>query len=169
VPKAEFLPAIALNSAQFNLGRIAGPALAGAAVAAFGYPVAFVANAVSFLAVVAALALVRLAPPAGRGGPGLLRSLRDGLAAARGERSSWAAIWTIAVVAVIASPFIALVPAMALRLSINGHTINGHSVVGHSINGHSVVGHAAAGQGAAARLVASAAKPAFFTGWVFPQ
>src|SRR5450631_2226868 len=40
VPQSEFLPAIALNSAQFNLGRIAGPALAGAAVAAFGYPVA---------------------------------------------------------------------------------------------------------------------------------
>jgi MFS family permease len=146
VPRSEFLAAASLNSALFNLGRIVGPALAGATVAAFGYPVAFVANAVSFLAVVAALALVRLAPPAGRGGPGLLRSLRDGLAAARGEPSSWAAIWTIAVVAIIASPFIALVPAMALRLSINGH----------SINGHSVVGHAAAGHGAAARLVASA-------------
>jgi MFS family permease len=117
VPKSEFLPAIALNSAQFNLGRIAGPALAGAAVAAFGYPVAFVANAASFLAVVAALACVRLAPPAGRGGDSLLRSLREGLRAARAEPSCWAAIWTIAVVALIASPFIALVPAMALRLT----------------------------------------------------
>src|SRR5204862_4001490 len=40
VPKPEFLAAISLNSAQFNLGRIAGPALAGATVAAFGYPAA---------------------------------------------------------------------------------------------------------------------------------
>jgi MFS family permease len=117
VPPSEFLPAIALNSAQFNLGRIAGPALAGAAVAAFGYPVAFVANAASFLAVIVALAFVRLEPPAGRDSPGLLRSLREGLAAARAEPSCWAAIWTIAIVAVIASPFIALVPAMALRLA----------------------------------------------------
>lgn len=120
VPKSEFLPAIALNSAQFNLGRIAGPALAGATVAAFGYPVAFVANAISFLAVVGALACVRLAPPAGRGDISLLRSLREGLAAARRQPSCWAAIWTIAVVALIASPFIALVPAMALRLTGGG-------------------------------------------------
>ncbi|HUZ24936.1 MAG TPA: MFS transporter [Streptosporangiaceae bacterium] len=120
VPQGEFLPAIALNSAQFNLGRIAGPALAGAAVAAFGYPVAFVANAASFVAVVVALAFVRLAAPAGHGGDSLPRSLREGLAVARGEPSCWAAIWTIAVVALIASPFIALVPAMALRLTGGG-------------------------------------------------
>jgi MFS family permease len=136
VPKSEFLPAIALNSAQFNLGRIAGPALAGAAVAAFGYPVAFVANAASFLAVVAALACVRLAPPAGRSGDSLRRSLRAGLTAARAQPSCWAAIWTIAVVALIASPFIALVPAMALRLTPRepgGITVGG---AGHGGAGH---------------------------------
>ncbi|HMH91460.1 MAG TPA: MFS transporter [Streptosporangiaceae bacterium] len=117
VPQSEFLPAIALNSAQWNLGRIAGPALAGGAVAAFGYPLAFDANAVSFLAVVAALVFVRFAPPAGPAGDGLLASLRAGLAAARREPGCWAAIWTIGVVALIASPFIALVPAMAERVA----------------------------------------------------
>jgi MFS family permease len=117
VPRSEFLPAIALNSAQWNLGRIAGPALAGAAIAAFGYPLAFDANAVSFLAVVAALAFVRFTPPAGHAGDGLLTSLRAGLAAARREPGCWAAIWTIGVVALIASPFIALVPAMAERVA----------------------------------------------------
>jgi MFS family permease len=122
VPQAEFLPAIALNSAQWNLGRIAGPALAGAAIAAFGYPLAFDANAASFLAVVAALAFVRLAPPAGSAGEGLLASLRGGLAAARREPGCWAAIWTIGVVALIASPFIALVPAMAERVARGGGT-----------------------------------------------
>jgi uronate dehydrogenase len=119
VPQPEFLPAIALNSAQFNLGRIAGPALAGATVAAFGYPVAFAANAASFLAVVAALAFVTLTAGSGPGGS-LLASLRDGFRVARGEPSCWAAVWTIAVVALIASPFIALVPAMAQRLVGSG-------------------------------------------------
>jgi MFS family permease len=126
VPPAEFLPAIALNSAQWNLGRIAGPALAGAAIAAFGYPLAFDANAVSFLAVVAALAFVRLAPPTGKGGDSLLASLRGGLAAARAEPGCWAAIWTIGVVALIASPFIALVPAMAERMAAGGLGAAGH-------------------------------------------
>jgi MFS family permease len=117
VPPAQFLPAIALNSAQWNLGRIAGPALAGATVAAFGYPLAFDANAVSFLAVVAVLPLVALAPPAGKAAGGLLASLRAGLAAARAEPGCWAAVWTIGLVALIASPFIALVPAMAQRFA----------------------------------------------------
>lgn len=119
VPRSEFLAAISLNSAQFNLGRIVGPALAGATVAAFGYPVAFAANAVSFLAVVVALAFVRLAPPAG-GQAGLFRSLRSGFTAARREPACRAAITTIAVVAFLASPFIALVPVMASRLTHGG-------------------------------------------------
>jgi MFS family permease len=119
VPHAEFLAATSLNSAQFNLGRIAGPALAGATVAAFGYPVAFVANAVSFLAVVVALAFVRLGPPGGQPS-GLLAALRSGLTAARREPSCRVAIGTIAVVAFLASPFIALVPVMAHHLTPGG-------------------------------------------------
>jgi MFS family permease len=119
VPHSEFLAATSLNSAQFNLGRIAGPALAGATVAAFGYPVAFVANAASFLAVVVALAFVRLGPPAGQPS-GLLAALRSGFAAARREPSCRAAIGTIAVVAFLASPFIALVPVMAHHLTPGG-------------------------------------------------
>jgi MFS family permease len=119
VPHREFLAATSLNSAQFNLGRIVGPALAGATVAAFGYPVAFVANAASFLAVVVALAFVRLGPPTGQAA-GLLTSVRAGFTAARREPSCWAAIVTIGVVGLLASPFIALVPVMAHHLTHGG-------------------------------------------------
>ena len=119
VPPREFLAATSLNSAQFNLGRIVGPALAGATVAAFGYPVAFVANAVSFLAVVLALLFVRLGPPGGQA-TGLFTSVREGLTAARRQPSCWAAIGTIAVVAFLASPFIALVPVMADHVTDGG-------------------------------------------------
>jgi len=119
VPQREFLAAASLNSAEWNLGRIAGPALAGITVAAFGYSVAFVANAVSFLAVVVALLFVKFSPPSGIR-TGLLSSLRDGFTAARREPSCWAAIVTIAVVALFASPFIALVPVMAHHLTHGG-------------------------------------------------
>jgi MFS family permease len=119
VPRSEFLAASSLNSAQWNVGRIAGPALAGATVAGLGYPASFVANAVSFLAVVVAVLFVRLSPPPGRTG-GVLASLRSGLAATRAEPTCRAAIITIGVVAFVASPFIALVPAMALRFSSDG-------------------------------------------------
>jgi MFS family permease len=116
VPRPEFLAASSLNSAQWNAGRIVGPALAGATVAGFGFAAAFLANAASFLAVVVAVLFVRLSPPPGRHGS-VLASLRDGLSAARAEPSCRSAIITIGVVAFVASPFIALVPAMALRLS----------------------------------------------------
>jgi MFS family permease len=119
VPRSEFLAASSLNSAQWNAGRIVGPALAGATVAAFGFAATFVANAVSFLAVVIAVLFVRLSPPPGRQGS-VLAALRSGLSATKSEPSCRAAIITIGVVAFVAAPFIALVPAMALRLSHGG-------------------------------------------------
>jgi MFS family permease len=120
VPRAEFLAAVSLNSAQFNLGRVVGPALAGVTIAVFGYPVAFLANAASFLAVVVALIFVRLSPPPGGEHTGLLASLQLGARAARSEPGCRAAISTIVVVALTASPFIALVPAMAHHLTHAG-------------------------------------------------
>jgi MFS family permease len=51
--------AIALNSMTFNLARAIGPALAAAAIAAFGIPTAFLINAGSYLVFVAALAFIR--------------------------------------------------------------------------------------------------------------
>ncbi len=51
--------AIALNAGLFNGSRVVGPAIAGLIIAAAGTGVCFVINAVSFLAVLAALAGVR--------------------------------------------------------------------------------------------------------------
>jgi MFS family permease len=47
--------AVAFNSIQFNLARVLGPLLAGAALSAFGIAACFALNGVSFLAVIAAL------------------------------------------------------------------------------------------------------------------
>ncbi len=124
VPRSEFLAASSLNSAQWNAGRIVGPALAGATVAAFGFAASFIANAVSFLAVVIAVLFVRLAPPPG-GDHGLLSSMRAGWQAARAEPSCRASIVAIAVIAFVAAPFIALLPAMALHLA---HSSRGTAV-----------------------------------------
>jgi MFS family permease len=51
--------AVALNSATFNLGRVVGPALAGLLIAALGTGPVFLINAVSYLAVIAGLLLMR--------------------------------------------------------------------------------------------------------------
>jgi MFS family permease len=51
--------AVALNAGLFNGSRVIGPAIAGVVIAAFGTGVCFVVNAFSFLAVLAALVLLR--------------------------------------------------------------------------------------------------------------
>ena len=119
VPRSEFLAASSLNSAQWNAGRIVGPALAGATVAAFGFAASFLANAVSFLAVVVAVLFVRLSPPPGGHGS-LLGSVWSGVGAAREQPSCRAAIISMGAIAFVAAPFIALVPAMALSLTHGG-------------------------------------------------
>src|SRR4029077_4416501 len=51
--------AVALNSAMFNMARVMGPPCAGLVIAAVGVTAAFVVDAISFLAVIAALAAMR--------------------------------------------------------------------------------------------------------------
>src|SRR5262245_19341329 len=53
VPTENLLNAISLNSAQFNVSRIAGPGVAGALIALLGVPPLFLLNALSYVAVIA--------------------------------------------------------------------------------------------------------------------
>ncbi len=63
VPDKEHLAsAIALNSSVFNLARLVGPAVGGVIVARFGAGFCYLLDGFSYLTMVAALALVRLAP-----------------------------------------------------------------------------------------------------------
>jgi MFS family permease len=59
VGKEDLLNAIALNSTQFNSARIIGPAIAGVLIAVVGMALCFYLNALSFVAVIAALLLMR--------------------------------------------------------------------------------------------------------------
>ncbi|HXO39008.1 MAG TPA: MFS transporter [Candidatus Acidoferrum sp.] len=63
VSRADLVNAIALNSSMFNGARVVGPALAGIVVAAIGEGWCFFANGVSFLAVIAGLALMKIDRP----------------------------------------------------------------------------------------------------------
>lgn len=58
--KNDFLNAIGLNSSLFNIARIIGPAIGGAIVATLGEAPTFAINGASYLAVILALALMRL-------------------------------------------------------------------------------------------------------------
>ena len=64
VGKNDLMHAIALNSSVFNATRVIGPAAAGALISTVGIGTTFVVNAVSFLAVLAALLFMRFPPGA---------------------------------------------------------------------------------------------------------
>ena len=63
VPREDLTGAVALGAAQWNLGRVIGPVLAGVVIALGGYEWAFAVNTVSFLAVIVAIAPIRLPAP----------------------------------------------------------------------------------------------------------
>ena len=59
VGRDELPNAVALNTGVFNGSRIIGPAIAGVVIAAFGVAICFAINAITFFAVLTALALMR--------------------------------------------------------------------------------------------------------------
>ena len=77
--------AIALNSIQFNVARVIGPLVAGAALAAFGMVACFGFNGFSFLFVIAAILALRdvHAPPVAT--DGMFAQFRDGLRFVQGS------------------------------------------------------------------------------------
>jgi MFS family permease len=121
VPPEDLLGAVSLSSAQFNLGRVIGPALAGLALLSHDYGLVFGINAASFGAVLVALVLVRLPKPVAQpDGTGIVARIVAGARVAAAEPGCRAAIELIAIVALVASPFIALVPAMSGVLQRHG-------------------------------------------------
>ncbi len=82
--RADLPNAIALNSTLFNMGRLVGPALAGLVLGAFGVAICFLIDAISYLAVIASLLMMHVAPAVQavrKRNP--LESLREGLAYVR--------------------------------------------------------------------------------------
>jgi MFS family permease len=65
VGRADLTNAIALNSTQFQLSRVVGPALAGVGFQLFGLAGCFFVNGLSFIAIIIALSLVRIESPDG--------------------------------------------------------------------------------------------------------
>jgi MFS family permease len=111
----EDLPnAIALNSGGFNLARVVGPSLAGLVIHSLGVAWCFGLNAVSYLAVLAGLFLVRLpARVQPVSGESPLSELREGLGYISGTPEVSLLMRLVFVYAVFGIPFLALMPVLA--------------------------------------------------------
>jgi MFS family permease len=86
VEKDRIASAIALNQTGFQVNDVAGPALAGLIIAGPGLTWAYVVDAVTFLAAIWALLLMRPMPPEEGPRTPVLRSVREGFAYVKGRR-----------------------------------------------------------------------------------
>lgn len=116
VPREDLPSAVALGAAQWNLGRVIGPALAGIVVEVGGFEWAFAVNTVSFVAVLAAVAPLKLPAPTPVEDESIVGSIKNGLRFARREPGMRALMVYVALNSLLAAPFIALVPAVALKV-----------------------------------------------------
>ena len=109
---------IALNSAAFNAARILGPAAAGVLVASLGEAGCFGLNALSFVAVLASLVMIRSGRRATMGGasptiPAVASTMREGLAYAWGSRSIRQLLVLLAICAGFGFQYNVLLPVYA--------------------------------------------------------
>lgn len=112
VPKEDLMSANSLESAQFNGAAFTGPALYGLLVPFVGVAGAFYANAISYGAVLAALAVIRVPRrPAAPGSSTMAQSLLEGLRYVRGHQVLWTVVLLTAVTSLFARSYIQLLPA----------------------------------------------------------
>lgn len=108
--------AVALNTTMMTSSRIIGPALGGLVVATAGFGAAFLADGLSYVAVLASLAMIRSAelrpaPPARRG----RGQVREGLSYVRHEPTLFVPMVMMAVVGTFAFNHSTVLPLFAVR------------------------------------------------------
>jgi MFS family permease len=127
VGKDDLIHAIAINSSVFNGTRVVGPAIAGVLISVAGVAAAFVVNAVSFVAVLAALLAMRF--PAEARVPievNAREAFREGMRFVLDRPGPRRLIILTGVVSIFGSSFIVMLPVLArdaLGVGANGYGV----------------------------------------------
>src|SRR5215472_17325148 len=121
VGREDLMNAIALNSSMFNGARVIGPAVAGILVARIGEGWCFLANGVSYIAVIAGLLLMRvqtLARLETRGSP--VENILEGFRYARNTGPFRAIFLLLGLVSFVGMPYSVLMPLFADQILHGG-------------------------------------------------
>ncbi len=118
VEREHLVAGVGLSNAQWNLGRIIGPSLAAVAISIGGIGTALWCNALSFFAVIVAVALVKVPHRHGDRRP-IFGALADGMRFAVRHLVMRRMLVVMVLTIAIASPFIAFVSQMATNV-LNG-------------------------------------------------
>lgn len=118
IDNREDLPnAIALNSSMFNGARLVGPAIAGFMIARFGEGIAILLNGISYVSVIVALLIMRIAPiPRKPSTDNIFSTLREGFRYAFGFPPIRHVLTLVAAVALFGVPFTVLMPVFAVQV-----------------------------------------------------
>lgn len=121
VGREDLMNAIALNSSMFNGARIIGPAIAGILVASIGEGWCFFANAVSYIAVIIGLLLMRIerrADLSHQGSP--WENIVEGFFFVRRNRPIAAILLLLGLVSFVGMPYAVLMPVFADQILHGG-------------------------------------------------
>lgn len=126
VGKREYLPnAIALNSSLMNGARLIGPSIAGLVIGAFGEGWCFIANGLSYVTIIAALIVMRIAPrPPAERESSMWSHFKEGFSYAAGFSPIWVCLSLLALVSLMGTPYTTLMPIVAAQVLHGGpHTL----------------------------------------------
>jgi MFS family permease len=105
--------AVALNSTIFNGARLFGPAIAGVAIGSLGMGWAFIANGVSFIAVIVALLMMTVRPLETVLAGGIVEHLQEGVAYMLRTPAALQIVTLVGVLSIFTMNFNILVPVLA--------------------------------------------------------
>jgi MFS family permease len=120
VGKEDLMNAIALNSSMFNGARIIGPAIAGILVARIGEGWCFFANALSYIAVIIGLVLMRVPPRTHRPTGSPIAHIIEGFRFVRNTAPIKALLLLLGLISLVAMPYTVLMPIFADRILHGG-------------------------------------------------
>ncbi len=113
VPKENLPNAIALNSIQFNVGRVIGPALGGITLTTLGAAWCFGLNGVSFVAVIISLYIINAGFIPIKSGESMLTSMKQGIGFIRQQEGMMPLILLSFLMTMLAIPLITFLPVFA--------------------------------------------------------
>jgi predicted MFS family arabinose efflux permease len=113
VPKENLPNAIALNSIQFNVGRVIGPALGGVTLATLGAGWCFGLNGLSFVAVIISLYIIHTGFTPAKSTESVLTSMKQGIAFIRTQEGMKPLILMSFLMTMMAIPLITFLPVFA--------------------------------------------------------
>lgn len=117
VGREDLMNAIALNSSMFNAARIIGPSIAGLLVAKWGEGWCFFSNAVSYIAVIAGLFMMRVPPrPISQHKASPFEHIAEGFRFVRSTVPIRSLLLLIGLVSLVAMPYAVLMPVFAARV-----------------------------------------------------